>query len=81
MDGMMDGWTDQTTQGWSRGGTQTERRLKDAEIDKMEIRQLREKIMCTIIDKQFESPGWQKQIQNLNLPTSSIALLALFLYP
>lgn len=35
---------------------EAERRLKDGEIDKMEIRQLREEIMCTIIDKQFKSP-------------------------
>lgn len=40
----------------------------------MEIRQLREKIMCTIIDKQFESQARQKQIQNLDLPTSSVSL-------
>ena len=38
----------------------------------MEIRQLREKIMCTIIDKQFESAAWQMQIQNLNLQMSSV---------
>lgn len=38
----------------------------------MEIRQLREKIMCTIIDKQFESAAWRMQIQNLNLQTSSV---------
>lgn len=28
--------------------------------------------MCTIIDKQFESPVWQKQIQKLNVQTSSV---------
>lgn len=28
--------------------------------------------MCTIIDKHFESPVWQKQIQKLNLQTSSV---------
>lgn len=58
-------------EGGCRRDTEAERRLKDAEIDKMEIRQLKEKIMCTIIDKQFESPVWQKQIQNLSLQTSS----------
>lgn len=58
--------------GERRGHRVAERRLKDVEIDKMEIQQLREKIMCTIIDKQFESPVWQRQIQNLNLHTSSV---------
>lgn len=28
--------------------------------------------MCTIIDKQFESPAWQKQIQHINLQTSTV---------
>lgn len=36
--------------------------------------------MCTIIDKQFESQAWQKQIQNINLPpltlTSSLAFFS-----
>lgn len=48
-----------------------EKRLRDVEMEKIEIRQLKEKIMCTIIDKQFESV-WQKQIQKLNLQTSSV---------
>lgn len=43
MDGEIDG----------RGGE----RLKGGKIDKTEITQLREKIMCTIIDKQFVSPA------------------------
>lgn len=33
--------------------------------------------MCTIIDKQFESQAWQKQIQNINLQTSSVPPLTL----
>lgn len=70
-DGRMDGRIDARAEiGERKRHRVAERRLKDVEIDKMEIRQLREKIMCTIIDKQFESPAWQKQIQNLNLQTS-----------
>ncbi len=60
-----------------------ERRLKDVEIDKMEIRQLREKIMCTIIDKLFESQAWQKP-QSPNIlcpPTHPPSLLCLFFSP
>lgn len=76
----MDGWIDARAEGGERKRHRVaERRLKDVEIDKMEIRQLREKIMCTIIDKQFESPAWQKQIQNLNLQTCSVHPLALSL--
>lgn len=52
MDRLMWGW--RVERGRDRVA---DRRLKDVEIDKMEIRQLREKIMCTIIDKQFESPA------------------------
>lgn len=69
--GLADGWIDAKMEGGFRD-TMAEGRLKDAELDKMEIRQLKEKIMCTIIDKQFESPEWQKQIQKLNLQTSSV---------
>lgn len=50
----MDGWMRGRRAGRERD-TEVERRLKDVEIGKMEIRQLSEKIMCTIIDKQFES--------------------------
>lgn len=37
-----------------------ERRLKDVEIDKMEITQLREKILCTFINNLRHQPGKSK---------------------
>lgn len=67
-------------EGERRGRRVAERRLKDVEIDKMEIQQLREKIMCTIIDKQFESPVWKRQIQNPQSP-HILCLLLSFLSP
>lgn len=54
----MDGGIDEGTESRERERGRdrvADRRLKDVGIDKMEIRQQREKIMCTIIDKQFES--------------------------